>query len=244
MVDMDEWADYYTNPENIEKIANSCKYREIVIMRYVNGKKIVLRPCKVFKKEHLQYYINRLNLAETPFDIYCSCASVRMPKLPADLSKLKEMRQYLNIHWNELLTGYDIFIDVDIEKAEHRMQARAWTGILVKELQEKGYKKMQAWDTSRGYHCQDMGRFTPDFVKQLVMNICCEKQIPMSYPVKQIGEQKYYAKDGKWIKVKPNFTPPPVPKPNIDTSIYDWRRIFRVNYSLHSKTGKPKVRII
>lgn len=243
-IDMDEWADYYTNPENIRKIAEHCKYREVIIIRKVEDRKITVRPIKIFKPEHLKFWIDRLDLRKTLFDLYISNASVKLPKLTSNLSKMKEDREYLNEHWEELLTGYDIFVDVDVEKPEHRMYARKWAGEIVKELKEKGYKKTQAWDTTRGYHIFDLGKFTPEFVKNLIMDICCEKQIPMSFPIKEENGKKWYAKDGVWEAVPPNFSPPPVPKPNIDTSIYDIRRIRRVAYALHSKTGRPMVRII
>lgn len=241
---MDEWADYYTNPDNIEKISEACRYREIVIIRMVGDNRITLRPLKIFKPEHLKFWIERLNLRKTLFDIYCSNASVRLRKLTSDLSKLKEEREYLNAHWEELLTGYDIFVDVDIDEVGQRMYAEKYARDIVKKLKEKGYKKTQLWDTSRGYHCLDIGKFTPDFVKNLVMDICYELDIPMSMPVKEIDGVRYKTQDGKWVKMKPDEETPIVPKANVDTSIYDYRRIRRVFYSLHSKTGKPMKRIL
>jgi hypothetical protein len=244
MIDMDRWAEYYTNPDNLNNISKSCKYREVVIIRQVENRKITVRPIKVFKPEHLKFWIERLNLRKTLFDIYISNASVKLPPLPADMTKLKETREYLNEHWEDLLTGYDIFVDIDVEKKEQREVALRWAKRIVVDLVNNKYQKTQLWDTGGGFHIFDLGRFTPDFVKNLIMDICCEKQIPMSNPVKEVDGVKYLAEGGRWIKIKQDEEAPVVEKPNVDTRIWDIRRIRRVPYSLHSKSGRPMVRIL
>ena len=129
MIDMDEWSDYYTNMNNISKMSEYCKYREIVIIRTVDDRKITVRPLKIFKPEHLQFWIERLDLRRTPFDIYCSNASVKIPfPIPSNLSLLPDARQRLNENFEAWVTGYDIFVDVDIEKEEDRFNAAIYSG--------------------------------------------------------------------------------------------------------------------
>lgn len=239
--EMTVWKDYYSNPKTIERIAKECKYREVVIIRQVNDTRIALRPLKIFKPEHFSFWIKRLNLLETPFDIYISNASVRLPKLSANLNELHESRKYLNEHWNELITGYDIFIDVDVDSEEQRPLALAYAKKMKALI--KNYPNIQIWDTGNGYHLIEKGKFTPDFVKDLVMELCCKHEIPMNVPVKTVENKRYLAKGGEWVEIPANLKVHEIPKPNLDTSIYDYRRIRRVPYSLHSKNGKPMVQV-
>ena len=244
VIDMQAWADYYTAPDIASKIAFQCRYREVVIIQQISDKKITLRPIKIFKPEHVEFWMERLNLKTTLFDLYISNASVKLPQLPSDIYKLKETREYLSEHWHELMTGYDIFGDIDIEKEEDRVKAKEYAITLTNELKKRGYAKTELWDTSRGFHVIDKGMFKPEFVKDLIMDICLNLDIPMSYPVKTIDGERYVAKDRKWVKMKPKEDVPDVAKPNSDTSIWDIRRIRRVPFSLHSKTGKPMVRLL
>lgn len=242
-VNMELWKAYYLDINNLEKIANECRYREVVIIRDVEGRKVVLRPIKIFKTEHFQFWIERLKLTETLFDIYISNASVRLPKLPGDMHHLAESRIYLNEHWTELITGMDIFADIDIGEESHREKAKEYALLITMELQKKGYNDTQLWDTTRGFHVIDKGRFKIDFVKDLIMDICCDLQIPMSMPVREKNNKRYVSRNRKWYVMKPDELTPIVDKPNCDNSIYDIRRIRRTPYSLHSKTGKPMKRV-
>ena len=239
---MEEWAEYYTNIDNLAKISQYCKYREVVIIRNLVDRRVTVRPIKIFKSEHLKFWIERLDLRKTLFNIYISNASVKLPPLTSNLSQLTEIRKQLTEQWESLMTGYDIFVDIDIENFEDRPFAYDIAEKIFMELKGK-YPHVQLWDTTRGYHIVDFGRFSPEFVKNLVMDICCYNNIPMSHPVKEKDGKKYYAEEGKWVQVEPNFVPPPIDKPNCDTSIYDLRRIRRIPYSLHSKTGRPMVKL-
>jgi hypothetical protein len=243
VVDLTKWGEYYSSPQVLNNIAFQCRYREVVIIQQVGEKKITLRPIKIFKPEHVSFWIERLNLKTTLFDLYISNASVRLPQLPSDIYRLKETRAYLNEHWTELMNGYDIFGDIDIEKEEDRVKAKEYAVMLANELKKKGYNRTELWDTSRGFHIFDKGAFKPEFVRELIMDICLELDIPMSYPVKTIDGERYVAKNKKWVKMTPKEDVPDVSKPNSDTSIWDIRRIRRVPYSLHSKTGKPMVKV-
>jgi len=243
MVDMGAWGEYYSNQQNLYKIANQCKYREVVVIRNVMDRKITLRPLKIFKLDHLQFWVERLKLTETLFDIYISNASVRLPPLPGDMHKLADSRTYLNEHWNELVTGYDIFADIDIGEESHRKKAREFATLLAIELKKQEYKNIELWDTSRGFHLVIKGRFSPDFVKAVIMDICCDLQIPMSMPIKEKDGKRYIAKNRRWKEMKADAKTPAVDKPNVDTSIYDYRRIRRVPFSLHSKTGKSMEKV-
>jgi hypothetical protein len=242
MVDMDYWADYYSNEENLIKIANACKYREIVVIKHLEDRNVPIRPLKVFKTEHLKFWIERLSLRKTLFDLYISNASVKLPALTSDIKQLEGFRKYLNEHWIELVNAYDIFVDIDIDDMNQRkdaeMMAREITHILAQQ-----YPDVQLWDTTRGFHIIQKGQFDPSFVKELIQDICCEQGIPMSMPFKDIDGIRHMAKNGKWVVMKPDEEVQEVKKPFCDVGIFDNRRIRRCPYSLHSKTGKPMIRI-
>lgn len=242
------WADYYSNPENIEKIVNFCKYREVVIIKRLPEKNMALRPFKIFKPEHLEYWIRRLNLTRIKFDLYISNASIKLPPLPSDLRQLKEARAILNQKWREWLngedagfvTGFDVFADIDIEQLSHRPKAREYAMVLAGELRKKGYNP-KVWDTSRGFHVIVVGKFRPDTAYNLVSEICNSKQIPtsMSFRCNQC-DKLFYKKDEDVCPYCGSKDILPVNKPFVDLSVTgDIRRIRRCPYSLHSKTGQP-----
>ena len=219
-----DWKDYYSNPENIEKIAKFCRYREVVAIKRLRDRNVTLRPLKIFKPEHLEYWINRA-LTGVKFDLYISNASVKLPKLPCGLKNLREARKIINQKWMDwiegrdpdFVTGFDIFADIDIDDFSQREQAREYALRLADGLKEKGYNP-QVWDTSRGFHVIVMGRFQPDFCVKIVREVCEEYKIPMSLNTTE--------------------------KPYVDIAVTgDIRRIRRCPYSLHSKTDKPMVKL-
>ena len=239
---MDQWGEYYTNKENLTKIANACKYREIIVIKHLQDRNVPIRPLKIFKLEHIQFWIERLSLKKTLFDLYISNASVKLPELTSNIQQLDIHRRYLMDNWASLVTGYDIFVDVDIDDVNQRPDAEK----MAREMQIHLHKissDVELWDTTRGYHVILKGQFNPEYVKEIVQDICCYNNIPMSMPIKDIDGVRHVARHGKWVEMKPDEEVPDIKKPNIDTSIYDARRIRRVPHSLHSKTGKPMERL-
>jgi hypothetical protein len=156
---------------------------------------------------------------------------------------MAKTRNIFNLHFEDWVTGYDIFADIDVETIEQRRDARKYALFLATELKKREYSSAQVWDTSRGFHVICKGRFDPEFVKKTIMNICCEAKIPMSNPVREEDGKYFLAKDGQWIEL-PKREVHSDPKPNCDTGIWDIRRIRRVPHSLHTKTGEPMVKIL
>lgn len=239
---MQQWAEYYSDTNNILKMSNACKYREVIVIKHLEDRNVAIRPLKVFKPEHLEFWIERLSLKKTLFDLYISNASVKLPTLTSNIKELDKHRQYLLEHWIELVTAYDIFVDIDIDDMNQREDAERMAREISHILAQQ-YPNIEPWDTTRGFHIICKGQFNPEFVKETVQDICCYNNIPMSVPVKDKDDVRYIARDGKWVELKPREEIPEIKKPNVDTSIYDARRIRRVPYSLHSKTGKPMVRL-
>jgi hypothetical protein len=241
-IDMEQWEEYYSNEANLTKIANSCKYREVIVIKHLEDRNVPIRPLKVFKLAHIQFWIERLSLKKTLFDLYISNASVKLPELTSNIQQLDIHRKYLMENWASLVTGYDIFVDVDIDDVKQRPDAEK----MAREVQIALHKispDVELWDTTRGYHVILKGQFNPEYVKDVVQDICCYNNIPMSMPIKDKDGKRYIARNKEWVELKPNEEVQPVKKPNVDTSIYDARRIRRVPHSLHSKTGKPMVRL-
>jgi hypothetical protein len=242
MIDMQAWKEYYSNEQNLLKIANACKYREVIIIKHLEDRNVPIRPLKIFALSHILFWIERLSLKTTLFDLYASNTSVRLPALTSDIKKLDYFRKYLSAHWAEIATGNDLFIDVDIDDEKQRPQAKEMTIKIANELR-KQYPTVQVWDTSRGYHGIVLGQFMPSFAKETIMDACCKLDIPMSMPIKEIDGIRYIPHNREWVELKPGEEVPETPKPNVDTRVFDDRRIRRVFYSLHSKTGKPMVRL-
>ena len=253
---MQPYEEYYSNPENLKKIVQYMKYREVVVLKHLPDRVVPIRPLKIFKLSHLQYWVDRLGLTTIASDIYISNASVRLPPLPSSLFELKEARAIINQKWvdwlegkdKEFVTGFDIFTDVDIENESHRPKAKQYAQIIYNQLKEKGYKP-QMWDTSRGYHVIVQGRFQPNFAYNIIENICRVNNIPTntSFTCKDCGELFYTpARDRNGNKICPKCGSKHIQtsdKPFVDLSVTaDMRRVRRCPYSLHSKTGKPMVK--
>lgn len=223
---LEERNQYYTMPGIAEKIAFYCRWKEICILKHLPDKKMMLRPIKIITGSHFLYWYDRLHLDEISFDLYHSNASIRMPKLPSDLKKLKEARRQLNIEWekfrqgknNNFVTSNDFFCDVDVSKAEQRPQALKYAKTVFDELKKQSIGKPEIWDTGGGYHVIIRGIFDPLFCKNLLIEICNSNSLP-------------FASNGDL-------------KPNIDDKVTgDIRRIRRCEFGLHSKTGKPMKRV-
>jgi hypothetical protein len=241
-MDMNAWGNYYSDTINLERIAYHCKYREIVVIKHLEDRNVPIRPLKIFKPEHLEFWIERLSLKKTLFDLYISNASVRLPALTSNIKELDYWRKYLTEHWVELCNAYDIFVDVDIDDIKQRPEAEK----MAREVNVALHKissDVEIWDTTRGYHVILKGQFNPEYVKEVIQDICCYNNIPMSMPIKDKDGIRYIPKNKQWVELKPDTELPEIKKPNVDTSIYDARRIRRVPHSLHSKTGKPMERL-
>lgn len=241
-----EWNQYYSRPDVLKKIAYNCRYREItVIKRYDQRKDIPVRPLKIFKPEHLKYWIERLDLNKLFFDLYISNASVKLPKLPTELSKLKESRALLSQQWENMMTGYDIFCDFDASSPRDEPLTVAWAKKVRYALykREIGIKQpVEIYKTgSGGTHLILKGKFQPSYCKELIMDICCEQDIPMMIPVKNKHGKRYKPENGEWIEMNEEEEIEENSPPVLDNSIYDLRRIRRCPFSLHSKHGKPMI---
>gem|GEM_PF-1992794 len=240
---VEERAQYYKNPDIQEKIAYNCRYREVVIIKKPpERRQIAIRPLKIYKPEHFDFWFRRLHLDKTPFDIYISNASVKLPPLPNNLNQLKEMQNHLNTNWDKLITGYDIFVDIDAKTEQDEPQCITWAKKIRYQLRRGGYGKkypIEIWKTgSGGVHLILKGKFDPQYAYNIIIEICCKEKIPMRNPIKIENNKRYIAQDGEWVEYDKK-TIPVVQKPFVDNSIYDWRRIRRVPYSIHSKTGRP-----
>jgi hypothetical protein len=188
--------------------------------------------------------------------MYISNASVKLPRLPTDVKDLKEARKTVTkIYKNpDNITGYDFFVDVDCSDPKYSPKATAYAKRIRHHLRSKGYGKKQPikiYNTSNGIHLVLKGRFTPDFCRNTVVDFCCKQGIPMNEPFKKIGGVMHVCENGNW-RAKKDLEDEEKKelvkkldslKLFVDTSIYDLRRIRRVPFSLHSKTGKPMRKI-
>lgn len=248
MVDMKFWKEYYSDPSNLKKISYYTKYREIVIIRKEKGKDYCTRPHKIFTATHLKYWIDRFHLTETLFDLYRSNASIKLPPLPSNINKLKEIRPEINRRYDnpEYITGMDFLVDIDVNTFNEEPLAITWAKIIKNELIEMGQKAhlIEIWKTgSGGVHVNIPGRFDLSYTKNTIMNICCKHDIPLRNPVKIIDGKRHIPDNGEWRLMREDEKIPVVEKLFVDNLIYDKRRVKRTPYSLHSKTGRPMERV-
>ena len=226
---MMEWKEYYSNLENIKKIADECKYRECCIFKKESDEKTIpIRPIKIFKIEHLQWLIKFYNLDTNPFDIYITNSCIRMPKLlPPTPVNNKINRETLNKLWNAYYIGdtpnfcsqYDMFVDIDVSSPNEFDIALAWSKQLKKSL-EPTFGYIETWGTgSGGIHLiKKKIPYKPPEVQLMVQKACDEHDIPFL-----LGKHD---------------------TPHVDAGMYQYRRIRRVPWSIHSKTGKIMKKII
>ena len=234
---------YYTDPKIQQKIAYNCRYREVVIIKKPPERRpIVVRPLKIFKPEHFDFWFRRLHLDRTEFDIYISNASVKLPPLPNNLNQLKEAQKMLIQQWEDIMTGYDLFVDIDPRTPDDEELCLSWAKKIKYLLQRGGFGKKQPieiWKTgSGGVHLILKGRFYPELCDSIITEICCHAKLPMRRPFKTEKGKRYIAQDGEWVEFD-GKNMPIIERPFVDNTIYDSRRIRRVPYSIHSKTGRP-----
>lgn len=240
--------EYYRSSNIQKKIAYECRYREVVIIKRLPDKNMTLRPFKIFKPEHFQWIFNRYHLDKYDFDMYISNASVKLPPLPSNPKELKDARSMLNEKWMDLLTGYDFYVDLDASCKTDEKELITWA-IQLRNAFCKKYDLQKSrfiiYKTgSGGVHLIQKGKFTPIFVRNAVMDTAVELNIPLRDPRKTIDNEIFIPKQGLWVKKTDDENVPVNPKPHVDNSIYDIRRIRRVPYSIHSETGKPMQKII
>jgi len=238
---LEEREHYYRDRAIQKVIAYHCRYREITVIKHLEDKDMALRPFKIFKPEHFRWLYDRLHLDKVEFDIYISNASVRLPPLPSRPEELKKAREILNKTWMQRLTGFDYFVDIDAKSPEDESQMIDWAKQIIQKIGEK----MQVWTTgSGGVHILQLGQYSPDYIKNQIMDICCELDLPLRQPVKMINNKKHIPHNGRWIKVKDEKQIPVIKKSFVDNLIYDYRRIRRVPFSIHSSYGIPMKRVI
>lgn len=246
-IDLTTIHEYYQQNHIIEKIIHQCRYREVVIIKRRTDRPITIRPLKMFKPSHFKYWYSRLELQYVPFDFYISNASVKLPTLPSDLQQLKHARKIVNSLFMDNMTGYDFFVDLDPSDENDEQTLEDYAETIKQSLLEQGLGRTQKFELyatgSGGIHLILKGKFDPLWMKTTIMDIACENNIPMKTPIKHCEDGNYVAEDGKWRKIQEDEKIKETPKPFLDNSIYDYRRIRRVPYSIHSKTGKPMRKI-
>ncbi|MBS3748191.1 MAG: hypothetical protein KGY67_00645 [Candidatus Thermoplasmatota archaeon] len=244
---MNKTNEYYKSSYIQKKLAYECRYREVIFIKRLPDKNMTLRPFKIFKPEHFKWIYNRYHLDKCDFDMYISNASVKLPILPSNPKELKNARKMLNEQWMDLLTGYDFYVDLDPSCQNDEKELIIWSVQLRRALCKKyelNKSKFSIYKTgSGGVHLILKGKFTPEFVRNAVMDTCVELNIPLRDPRKTIDNEVFIPKNGLWIKKPDDENVPVNPKPHVDNSIYDIRRIRRVPYSIHSDTGNPMVKV-
>lgn len=220
---MDNVYEYYNNIDVQRKIVNECKYRECAIFKKESDDKTIpIRPLKIFKVEHLQWLIKCYNLDTHPFDIYITNSCIRLPKLLPPIHANNKINQAtVNKLWNayyagetpNFLTQFDLFVDIDVSSPDEYPLALKWSKKLRTSLEPK-FGFIESWSTgSGGIHLiKKKILYTPQEVQAMVEIACNEHDIPFILGKHDVA--------------------------HVDAGMYQYRRIRRVPYSIHSKTGK------
>jgi hypothetical protein len=203
---------YYALPEIQNKIAYECRYREVIVIKRLDDRKITIRPLKIFKPEHFQWLYKFLWLEKNDFDLYISNASVKLPPLPNKMKEMENARHRLDKIWVSIMTGYDFFVDLDSSSEKDETILIEWALLIKKDVQQLG-NLIDIYKTgSGGVHLILKGQFEPAYIKETLTDICNKHKIPLRSNTEIL--------------------------PYCDDLIYDLRRIRRVPWSIHSKTGK------
>lgn len=196
--------EWYHNDDVAFNIIDRMKYREGVFLR----KNLVHRCLKINKVEFFFKNAERYHFfTKEPFNLYSSLSLY--PNLPmfsfARAEKRKQMDDF-NVAFPQYMTGYDFLIDVDNEDLDLAYS----TAFKIKKILDD--RKIEYWlmfSGNKGFHFRVDYEDFPQEMKVLEFDTLAKKF-------------KTFAENFKEIEQLPD----------IDTSIFDLRRIAKAPYSV------------
>lgn len=195
--------EWYQTPNVLFNIIDRLKYREAVFLR----KGTVHRCLKINKTDYFHSNAKRYHFYEEPMNLYGSLA--HYPNMPMFSHNLKEKREEMdrfNEEYLDYMKGYDFLMDIDNVDIEHAY----WTFKQVKKIFDE--HKVIYWAQNsgkKGFHIRiDYEDFSPQLKSLSFTELA--------------ARFKKFAENFKMIN---GFD-------DIDTSIFDLRRIAKTPYSI------------
>ena len=197
-------SEWYRNDDVMFNIIDRMKYREGVFLR----KNLVHRCLKINKIDYFFKNATRYHFfTKEPFNLYSSLA--HYPNLPMFSFNIAEKRKQMdefNIAFPQYMTGYDFLIDIDNEDLDLAYSS----AYKVKQILDR--RKIIYWccfSGKKGWHFRVDFQDFPQEMKELEFSTLAKKF-------------KLFAENLKDIE---NI-------PDIDTTIFDLRRIAKTPYSV------------
>jgi hypothetical protein len=194
---------WYNNINVLFNIIDGLKYREAIFLR----KGTVHRCLKINKIDYFKLNAKRYHFWDEPLNIYGSLA--HYPNMPMFSHNIKEKRAEMdsfNEEYLDYMTGYDFLMDIDNRDLELALGSLLSIKKIFDDYQVPYYC---VFSGTKGFHLKVTYEDFDDDLKALSFPTLAKKFKQFSYNFKTIN----------------GFD-------DIDTSIYDLRRIAKTQYSV------------
>lgn len=236
------------------------KNREIFLKDF-SEEKYHIRPLNIFTTQGIEYMTQRFQFKERNYHIFHSVATLdhsKLPKTPTDLTELEAVREEYNDKFEGAMVGYDYVIDIDNDLVDHEGNA-VQRNTLIKSLREKhGWTVAQAKEWMK--EKKEAGEIRDLFEASLLQSR--ETAIKIHEEFLSMKLPFYFTFSGskgfhfripwKWVHGVVDVDPKDFVEVSktitrnlirdlsleqVDMKVYDIRRVLRVPYSIHPKTG-------
>ena len=207
---------WYAQSLSKYNILPNCVNREIFFKEPVLKK--YLRPFTLSSIKGLGYIMDRISFASRQYHFFRSVATLdlkQVPQSPSRLEELSEFRKVFNAKFYDMMTGYDLVIDVDAEQIQEAFGA-AWKLKDVYDRFKLPYYLI--YSGSKGFHLTIEWQDIQAAIETTPTGFVKMAQAIIKGLSKETGLK--YEKGG-----------------SLDT-IYDNRRVIRVPYSIHPTTNR------
>lgn len=200
---------WYHDTDVLFQLIANLKYREGIFLRgATKSHKSVAHRC--LKMNMIQYFmlnVERYHFLEEPLNLYSSLATVpNMPMFSFVIEEKQEQMRDFNKGFQDYATGYDFLLDLDNPDLE---LAYATATKVKRVFDEKQIPYSLIFSGKKGFHFRISYDHFPQWIKDLKW-----QEIADTF--------KLFAENFKMIN---NFV-------DIDTSIFDLRRIAKLPYSI------------
>jgi hypothetical protein len=208
MTELMEINEYYSKIEVLFEIVKQMQGKEVAML----GDDYNVRCIKAHNVSYLQSNFRAFNFAKRKYNIYISSAHYNnMPAFSYNPKERREQQKDFNERYQEYMTGYDFFIDIDGIPTD--FNAGYEEAKRIKELFDDYKVPYSIKLSGKGFHIivpsEYMTNILPDSTKR-------------SFELKKI-----FLEMRKVLNLK-----------LADGSVYDNRRVYKVAYSLDVKTGR------
>lgn len=226
MLDVDLLKKWYRFNPSLFEILKVCRDREVVWLR----ENLRLRPLKIWSKEGFLYLLDKYEVFSEPVNMYISVASLDNTLMPNSVpgpQQMKDNREFLKANWAKLVRGYDFIIEV--EHDEGNLEKNFY------HAKRDALRISMFYDENKFiYYTFFSGSKSFYFVVPFEYLVKKFGRIPVKKDFEE-GRTLIYKKVAGAIAKKLDIKF--VKGEGIDSSIYDLRRIFRLPYGIHAKTG-------